>query len=217
MIKSIRTLLAVAALAGPLGLPQALAAPVLLFSSPMGGFGEASFGLPVTGGSLIVSALHLPDLLTTPLSPAILNGNCLGCEADLGLSATDVSVEFSALNAPNFASFVEALTPTPADLALSADVGLPPTALLVGVSNIGADGVGVVRSFAGFDFRVPSGFELTSVQVRGSYALSPNGRAFEFDGSFEVFGEALAVPEPSTALLVGMALAGLGARSLRRG
>lgn len=216
MMKAIRTLLTVALLAGPLGTLQAVAAPVLLFSSPMGASGFISVPSSPAGGTVAVSALHLADVSNPGLS-TILNANCLGCDANLGFSATNVDLVFTAQNAPNFANFIEALTPSAEDLLMSAAMGLPPNVFLVGISTIGPGGVGTLGGPAGFDFHVPAGFELTEIRVHvASYSLSTDGRSEDFSGSFEIFGEALAVPEPSTVLLLGLALAVLGRRPLRR-
>jgi hypothetical protein len=221
MMKTMQVSLTAALLAGVLGAGQALAAPVLLYNQDgFGGTGGGSPGLPVAGGSLTVFALHLSDFVD-PNGPsnALIQANCLGCDVNLGFGPlNDVDLVYTPQNSPNFANFVDALTPRASDIALGASLGLPPTILSPGISAVdAASGVGSMQAFGGFDFSIPAGFAVTEVRLRiRDFLLTPDVTSYRFEGNISIYGEALAVPEPSTWILLVLGLAALGFRQRLR-
>ncbi len=210
-----------ALLAGVLGAGQAFAAPVLLYHfDGFAGQGGGSPGLPVAGGSLAVSALHLSDFVDpNGPSPGLIEANCLGCDVNLGFGPlNDVDLVYTPQNSPNFSNFVEALTPRASDIALGASLGLPPTILGPGISAVdAASGVGRMHAFNGFDFAIPAGFAVTEVRIRIlDFLLAPDLTSHQYEGNISIYGEEPAVPEPSTYALALVGLAGLGLLATRR-
>lgn len=214
-MKTMRASLTAALLAGVLGAGEVLAAPVLLYHfDGFAGSGGGSPGLPVDGGSLAVSALHLSDFVDPNGPPnALVEANCLGCDVNLGFGPlNDVELVYTPLNSPNFSNFVEALTPRASDIALGESLGLPPTILGPGISAVdAASGVGHMQAFNGFDFSIPAGFAITEVRLRiRDFLLAPDLTSHQYEGDISIYGEELAVPEPSTGILLVLGLAALG-------